>query len=187
MQQLCFYWLKKSVKPLLRWVSADRVLTTDQSAASGLTIHNLNNSYSHPHPPIYCSDPTFNKNAPIFKRYSIKRCYVYVKQYKLQTLVKKVTNISHSHPQKSIIVYNYICKSCTNYFIVHFLVSVQFFLLVFFQAEKMFKQAFKVAEANYRKSQQSQHQNSTQEALHREYWCCASQIISACELLGFLK
>ncbi|XP_041348529.1 suppressor of tumorigenicity 7 protein homolog isoform X2 [Gigantopelta aegis] len=35
------------------------------------------------------------------------------------------------------------------------------------EAEKMFKQAFKVAEGNYRKSQQTQHQNSAQEALHR--------------------
>lgn len=35
------------------------------------------------------------------------------------------------------------------------------------EAEKLFKQALKVAEINYRKSQQSQHQSPAQEALHR--------------------
>ncbi|XP_059172432.1 suppressor of tumorigenicity 7 protein homolog isoform X3 [Physella acuta] len=35
------------------------------------------------------------------------------------------------------------------------------------ECEKMFKQAYKAAEGSYRKSQATQHQNSTQEALHR--------------------
>ncbi|CAL1542448.1 unnamed protein product [Lymnaea stagnalis] len=35
------------------------------------------------------------------------------------------------------------------------------------ECEKMFKQAYKAAEGSYRKSQTTQHQNSTQEALHR--------------------
>ncbi|KAK2167843.1 hypothetical protein LSH36_23g06009 [Paralvinella palmiformis] len=35
------------------------------------------------------------------------------------------------------------------------------------EVEKMFKQAYKSAEANYRKSQQTQHQSSTHEILHR--------------------
>ncbi|KAK0063057.1 suppressor of tumorigenicity 7 protein isoform X2, partial [Biomphalaria pfeifferi] len=35
------------------------------------------------------------------------------------------------------------------------------------ECEKLFKQAYKAAEGSYRKSQSTQHQNSTQEALHR--------------------
>lgn len=38
-----------------------------------------------------------------------------------------------------------------------------FFLL---QSEKLFRQALKVAETNYRKSQQIQHQGPLQETLH---------------------
>lgn len=35
------------------------------------------------------------------------------------------------------------------------------------EVEKMLKQAYKVAEAAFRRSQQTQHYNATQEALHR--------------------
>ena len=36
------------------------------------------------------------------------------------------------------------------------------------EAEKMFKQGYKYAESQYKKSQQTQHQSSTHEALHRK-------------------
>ena len=37
------------------------------------------------------------------------------------------------------------------------------------EAEKLFKQGYKYAESQYKKSQQTQHQSSTHEALHSEY------------------
>ena len=36
------------------------------------------------------------------------------------------------------------------------------------EAEKLFKQGYKYAESQYKKSQQTQHQSSTHEALHSE-------------------
>lgn len=40
------------------------------------------------------------------------------------------------------------------------------------EAEKILKQALRVAEANYRKTQQSQHQGAMMEASHRKlFWC----------------
>ena len=49
-------------------------------------------------------------------------------------------------------------------------VSLMFTLLYpyfLFQAEKMLKSAYKAAEVQYKKTQQTQHQNSVQEAIHR--------------------
>jgi hypothetical protein len=113
-------------------------------------------------------------------------------QVKLDTLLSKINSYF-------LIIKALITGQNSHYWIltlyfcyfIHFRCSTALILLAeedastIVDAEKLFKQAYKYAEVQYKKSQQTQHQGSTQEAIHSMYRALCIVFYVVCRQLKY--